>query len=1284
MRNDRGSPSEYWASLNAKFETYLGENNAEEVFKLTKSVVALLLQDSDAQKDLANPVPEVADVFDKVAYVLALGEKYDDAESFYQRALSIRRVIFGEEHPRFAASLDNLAELSRAAGKQEEADRLAEQAKGILLARVDSLNEQFAMLVHEGNYGEALPLAVEVSDISRRVHGEVSEQYAQALNNTAFVYKQIAFDYERPEYFRRAEQLYLEASDIWRQMLGEEHPDYAVALNNLGELYRAMGNYSAAEPLMRKTLELAQNNYGHEHPMTAGALNNLAALHGEMGDDAAAEQLHLQAVEIRRKTLGENHPLFAQSLNNLALVYVGQVRYAEAEPLFLRALAIYTHVHSMSHPEAMKVLSSLVQLYEKTGNAYGIQQMMERFSQALEAKERARPFQLHSFPAVGRLFQDLNDDAAEYLTEQTKHDEAAQADSDQGSEAFQESLRESIRSFVSQQYNNSYREAIRLNAQSPTHEVLQIFLISAQFLTGPYRGNPSERLHAMATPFLRVTEDEPWWHALLQLTLGQTDVAHVLPAAETDERRCQAHFYAGMRFLVEGQAEIARAEFNDCLAIESDAFEHRVAEQLGDVSSPIEDEDVSSPIEDEEAKARAIQLNNRVSDLLMRRQHEEAVSLSQEAYEWARTHFRDEQQEFRKSLYNFATALYLSGRYSEAGEHYEKLLNLLRGDTRPDAMALAACLGGIGLVHVEMGRYDLAQPAFRESIAVMEKAGLQQHPNQAQTLGNLAESYRERNDLASAVPLYEQALRVMRGAVGEQHPEYARWLNNLGILYLQAGHEDEAEALLKQALEIRQKTLPEDDPEIAATLGTLAHYYIQRRQYAEAEKHLQRCLHINFAVFGERSYKYAAALSNLALLYLRTNRLAEAKTELNRSRLILQDILPAHHPHLATALDNLAVMEAATGQLAEAMTWLEQGQPARDNLRLQLFAVSSERQKLLISRQLQTSYCAYLSIIQQLPDPARFAVKAYDHVLTQKAMTAQAQMAQRDEILAGGQPNLRTKFEQLNTLRMRIARNALAGPGLEGAAAHEQILNEWNMQREELEIELAKEIPEINLRRKLRHVTHGSVARSLPAGTAVVEYVRYYDFDFSFVSLDDDKKHRSHYLAFVLLSQAPNSLRMFDLGDAEQIDLMVADFIDMVAHQGGDPTGRNLMPVGTGRRVDVGAALRAAVFEPVVSALGGRKRLFIAPDGSLSRLPFEVLPAGDQRSVIDDYTVSYLSTGRDVLRFGVKASAEPSAPLVAADPDFDLKGREVAPVVDVASKASAPSGHASPVVADNI
>ena len=48
------------------------------------------------------------------------------------------------------------------------------------------------------------------------------------------------------------------------------------------------------------------------------------------------------------------------------------------------------------------------------------------------------------------------------------------------------------------------------------------------------------------------------------------------------------------------------------------------------------------------------------------------------------------------------------------------------------------------------------------------------------------------------------------------------------------------------------------------------------------------------------------------------------------------------------------------------------------------------------------------------------------------------------------------------------------------------------------------------------------------------------------------------------------------------------------------------------------------------------------------------MPTDDGKFLIDDYHISYLSVGRDVLRFAAESTGIPSGALVAADPDFDM------------------------------
>jgi CHAT domain-containing protein len=80
--------------------------------------------------------------------------------------------------------------------------------------------------------------------------------------------------------------------------------------------------------------------------------------------------------------------------------------------------------------------------------------------------------------------------------------------------------------------------------------------------------------------------------------------------------------------------------------------------------------------------------------------------------------------------------------------------------------------------------------------------------------------------------------------------------------------------------------------------------------------------------------------------------------------------------------------------------------------------------------------------------------------------------------------------------------------------------------------------------------------------------------------------------------------------------------------------------------------LRVALFDKLATALAGRRRLLIAAEGELTQIPFEILPTEDGGYLLDQYTFSYLDTGRDVLRFGAAAGGAPTEPVVAAYTEF--------------------------------
>src|SRR5262249_25524689 len=80
-------------------------------------------------------------------------------------------------------------------------------------------------------------------------------------------------------------------------------------------------------------------------------------------------------------------------------------------------------------------------------------------------------------------------------------------------------------------------------------------------------------------------------------------------------------------------------------------------------------------------------------------------------------------------------------------------------------------------------------------------------------------------------------------------------------------------------------------------------------------------------------------------------------------------------------------------------------------------------------------------------------------------------------------------------------------------------------------------------------------------------------------------------------------------------------------------------------------ALDELVMKPVRKLIGNKKRLLIAPDGALNLIPFDALVDENGKYLVETYEISYLTSGRDLLRLqnGITSKHQP---IVIANPDF--------------------------------
>ncbi|UCG32036.1 MAG: serine/threonine protein kinase [Phycisphaerales bacterium] len=187
----------------------------------------------------------------------------------------------------------------------------------------------------------------------------------------------------------------------------------AALRTTIGNTYRALGEYSAAEPHLRTALRLRQRELGDEHLEVAASLHDLAWLLHKKGDFAAARGLYEEALSLRRRLLVEDHPDVADTLNNLANLLIAQGQYAAAEPLHREALDLRRRLYGEEHPAVAESLNNLASLVHTKGD-YSTAESLYREALAIRRKTLGpeHPYVTTAMNNLAMLLKDRGDYAA--------------------------------------------------------------------------------------------------------------------------------------------------------------------------------------------------------------------------------------------------------------------------------------------------------------------------------------------------------------------------------------------------------------------------------------------------------------------------------------------------------------------------------------------------------------------------------------------------------------------------------------------------------------------------------------------------------------------------------------------------------------------------------------------------------------------------------------------------------------------------------------------------------
>jgi CHAT domain-containing protein/Tfp pilus assembly protein PilF len=264
-----------------------------------------------------------------------------------------------------------------------------------------------------------------------------------------------------------------------------------------------------------------------------------------------------------------------------------------------------------------------------------------------------------------------------------------------------------------------------------------------------------------------------------------------------------------------------------------------------------------------------------------------------------------------KSFHTFFNA----GNYSAALVEAQRLAPMLRASMGERSVNYAIALGYQADCFNNLDRYDEAEQAFRQSIAIVDALP---RPNRALSVGlrsGLGGTYENLGRLNEAEAVLRQALAMFDPTL----PQIATFqtLINLGNVLQSKGQYRDAEQMHKRALAVYDKT-PMSQP-AAAAMQNLAIDLMREGRFAEAEVLFKRALAIREQVLGPNHKEVAQNLLNLgALLGDVEGRDQEAIALYQRAISIQRAVLGENNDDLAMTLGNLAVSYKRIGQYADA------------------------------------------------------------------------------------------------------------------------------------------------------------------------------------------------------------------------------------------------------------------------------------------------------------------------------------------------------------------------------
>ncbi len=594
------------------------------------------------------------------------------------------------------------------------------------------------------------------------------------------------------------------------------------------------------------------------------------------------------------------------------------------------------------------------------------------------------------------------------------------------------------------------------------------------------------------------------------------------------------------------------------------------------------------------------------------------------------------------------------GRHKLAETYYfrcKEIYENLYGDSHPNT---ATIYNNLACLYHEVGKYSEAEKLFKRALDIREKFYGPVYRSVATTLGNLATVYQDQGRYLKAEPLYLRSLSINEEILGKAHLSVGTSLDILGNFYRIQGKYSKAEDHIIRALEIIKKRLGQNHSQIAISINNLAAISHDLGKFEKAETLYNKALSMRIKIYGTEHLYVAESNKNLARLYYDWGKYELSEPLYKQALVIKENLLGSTHPIVGEIQQEIAKLYASEYDSIQSAEYYEKSWHSRQEFIEHVFSSSSENQKLRWIKKYPLIDNSLLSLALQQKNQT-LNKTALKMILYGKSAVIDAILAEKEAAYCNYDEDIMKMLEDRSSVCNQIANLILFDQSKNITNSTSDSLKKLYAVQDSIEQELSVQCSEFKNEITSTQFNLNQIASNLPSESVLWEFIKYEPFDFYSPGTEKERTGKSRYAVFSLNHNGEVSA--LDLGESDHIDSLIMATRKMI-YDSETRIYSHLAPELELQLKDVTSKLYKLIFEPLAKDLQEQTSIQISLDGQLHLLPLDILPIPDGSYVIEKYRLSYLSSGKDLLKSNT-ASSFSNDVVIITNPDYNRSIQDV-------------------------